>query len=240
MGHPSLTSLALPAIVGLATGAATLAGGALALRARSAIGLMLAFSCGAVLGVALFDLLPEALALAGAGGASRVTSFAAIGFALYFVVDRFALMAAGDAGHRGYMGPGSLTIHSFTDGLGIGFAFQVSAAVAAIVALAVLAHDLCDGVNTVTLSLSGGARRRTARNWLLADAAAPLAGIGVAQLVRIPQSSLALLLALFAGFFLYIGAAELLPQTLDRRLTSIVATLAGLGMIWAVVALAGG
>ena len=49
--------------IGLATGAATIFGGVLVMRFRAALGLLVGFSAGAVLGVALFDLLPEAMTL---------------------------------------------------------------------------------------------------------------------------------------------------------------------------------
>ena len=54
------------AVMAIATAAclATLAGGALALRFRDHLHLLLGFSAGAVIAVALFDLLPEALNLA--------------------------------------------------------------------------------------------------------------------------------------------------------------------------------
>jgi len=230
--------------IGLVTGAATLAGGIAALRARSTLGLLLAFSSGAVVGVALFDLLPEALQLARtAGSASGVTTAMALGFAAYFAVDRTApMVAAGGGRHRGHLAAASLSLHSLMDGLGIGFAFQASPAVGVIVAVAVLAHDLVDGLNTVTLSLSGGLERGTARRWLAVDAAAPLLGIGLSRLVALPPTRLALLLAVFAGFFLYIGASELLPRSegVQRRATTVLLTLAGLALIYAVVKLAGG
>ena len=60
----------------------------------------------------------------------------------------------------GHLGPASLTAHSLLDGLGIGLAFQVAPAIGVVVAVAVLAHDVADGVNTVTLSLSGGGGQR--------------------------------------------------------------------------------
>ena len=49
--------------------------------------------------------------------------------------------------------------------------------------VAVLAHDIADGVNTVNLSLSGRHDRRVARRWLAADAAAPLLGIAASRLI---------------------------------------------------------
>jgi ZIP family zinc transporter len=215
----------------------------MALRFRTAVGLLFGFGSGAVIGVALFDLLPEALDLGVHRSAGNLLEATAIGFASYFVVDRLTgLLTSVQGAYRGHLGAGSLTIHSLMDGLGIGLAFQVSAAVGAVVAFAVLAHDLLDGVNTVTLSLSGNGAPRTARRWLLADAVAPLVGIGVAHLIVVPQSTLAILLAIFAGFFLYIGASELLPRTEQHSgaLSNILTTLAGLGLIGVVVRLAGG
>jgi zinc transporter ZupT len=228
--------------VGLATAAATLFGGGLALRFRSALDLFLGFSSGAVIGVALLDLLPEALELGGSHFRPlTITAAVAAGFAIYLAADRTALAVShGAAGRRGHLGPASLTAHSLMDGLGIGLAFQVSEAAGVIVAIAVLAHDFLDGANTVTLSLSGGASASTARRWLVADAAAPLVGVLIARLVAVPATTLALLLALFAGFFLYIGASELLPRSHERRprLSTTAATALGLAFIYVVVRLA--
>ena len=52
-------------ILGAAAFAATMLGGTFALVRRDRLHLILGFSAGAVLGVALFDLLPEAFDLAG-------------------------------------------------------------------------------------------------------------------------------------------------------------------------------
>jgi ZIP family zinc transporter len=228
--------------LGVATGAATLLGGWLALRFASKIHLILGFSAGAVIGVALFDLLPEALELGeGTHAPAAVTAVVALGFLGYLVVDRAFLIATTDrTGHRGHLGAGSLTVHSFLDGLAIGLGFQVSVAVGAVLAMAVLAHDFSDGINTVNLSLAGSATPRTARRWLIADAAAPTLGIAASRLIVVPHSALAMVIAAFAGFFLYIGASELLPDSHHRypRAWTTVATLLGAALIWSVVKLA--
>ncbi|HEX4196763.1 MAG TPA: hypothetical protein VHZ26_04915 [Caulobacteraceae bacterium] len=236
------TAPLLVLLIGVLTGAATIFGGALALRFRSALNLFLGFSSGAVIGVALFDLLPEALDL----GAPHfhpltITTGVAAGLALYLALDRaMTILSTGSEGRRRHLGPASLTAHSLMDGLGIGFAFQISSAAGAIVAFAVLAHDVFDGANTVTLSLGGGSPPTTARRWLAADAIAPFLGILIARMIAIPAAGLALLLALFAGFFLYIGASELLPRAHGQRphLSTVAATVVGLGFIYAVVRLA--
>ncbi|HEY5289854.1 MAG TPA: ZIP family metal transporter [Caulobacteraceae bacterium] len=225
-------------LLGLAAAVATLAGGALALRLSGRIHLILGFSAGAVIGVALLDLLPEALGLS-SGRFVAVTAFVALGFMAYLAADR-VLGMAGQGGRRGHLGAGSLTLHSAMDGLAIGLSFQVSAATAVVVTLAVLAHDLSDGINTVNVSLTGGAGRSWARRWLLADAIAPLVGIGLSRLVSVPRADLALFLAAFAGFFLCIGATELIPASHERhpRAWTTIATLAGCAIIWLVVRLA--
>jgi zinc transporter ZupT len=229
--------------VGLAAGAATLLGGFLALRLSGRIHLVLGFSAGAVIGVALLDLLPEALQLGRAkAGSLGVMSVVAAGFLTYLVVDRSLLMLArGDVQHRGHFGAGSLTAHSFLDGLAIGLGFQAGPSVGVALTVAVLAHDIADGVNTVNLSLSGRHDRIVARRWLAADAAAPLLGIAVSRLIVLPPSGLGLAVALFGGFFLYIGASELLPESHHRhpRAWTTAATVLGVAMIWLVVRVAG-
>jgi len=225
-------------LLGLAAAAATLAGGTLALRLADRVHLVLALSAGAVVGVALFDLLPESLELAGRPPA-LVTAIAGAAFMAYLAIER-ALGRAGAGGRRGHLGAASLTLHSLMDGLAIGVAFQVSPTTAAVVTVAVLAHDLADGVNTVNVSLAGGADRLWARRWLLADAAAPLAGIGLSRFVHVSGRGLGLALAAFAGIFLCVGAGELIPASSrrDPRWTTTLATLAGCGAIWIVVRLA--
>ena len=194
-----------------------------------------------MIGVALFDLTPEALQLGGRiASPATVLGVIGAGFCGYMILER-ALRAAAQ-GERGHLGPASLTLHSLLDGVGVGLAFQVSPAIGVVVAVAVLAHDIADGVNTVTLSLSGGGGTARARGWLIADAAAPLVGIGLTRLFTVGAGPLGLAVALFAGFFLYIGASELAPashRALPRLWTSL-ATAAGMAAIWLVVRLAGG
>lgn len=236
-----MTSFWTVLIVGVATGAATLVGGALVLRLRSALDLLLGFSSGTIIGVALFDLLPEALDLAGETHSHlSITTAVAAGFALYLFIDRISVITANDSGGHRHFGPASLTLHSLLDGLGIGLAFHVSAAAGIIVALGVLGHDCVDGANTVALSLATGSGSKTARSWLAADALAPLTGILLASMLEVPTFALALLLGAFGGFFLYIGASQLLPRSQARRpqLSTIAATAAGMAFIYGVIWLA--
>jgi ZIP family zinc transporter len=105
-----------------------------------------------------------------------------------------------------------LSVHSFIDGLGIGFAFHVSTATGLLVFLAVVSHDFADGMNTVSFVLRQSGDRRSAQMWLAVDAGAPLLGAIVGASVAISEHGLGYVLALYAGFFLFIGATDLLPE----------------------------
>ena len=202
-------------LLGLAALACTLAGGVLALQLRARIRLITGLSAGAVVGVALFDLVPESLKVgAGSFGIQAVMLSVGLGFAAYMLFHRALERWRGS--HAGtHLNAASLTFHSLLDGLGIGLAFKVSPQVGQAVAIAVLAHDLCDGVNVVTVALGadGEFDRVAAKRWLGVNALAPLAGIGLSTLISIGPDVLAPLSAAFAGLFLYIGASELLPRS---------------------------
>jgi zinc transporter ZupT len=122
----------------------------------------------------------------------------------------------------------SLVGHSFMDGVGIGLAFQVSHAAGIIVALAVIAHDFCDGLNTVSLMLVHHNTTRRAIAMLVLDALAPVLGAASTLVIRIPSSFVVLYLGLFAGFLLYIGASDVLPEAHSRNDSTTTLSLIGL------------
>jgi zinc transporter ZupT len=236
----------------------TCIGGLLALRLAARMQWVLGFSAGAVVAVAFFDLLPEAVELgAPAFCVAKVFACAAAGFLVYLLFDRVLLfqgqryrdeLAAHPAGaregsnarHRATLFASSLSLHSFLDGIAIGLAFQASAAVGTVVAIAVLTHDFSDGVNTMNVVLRNDSNRRRALQWLLADAIAPGLGIFSTLFFRVQPDVLGIVLALFSGFFLYIGASDLIPEshrTFPKALTTFM-TLLGIAVLYAAVTLA--
>ena len=227
--------------IAVAAFVSTLAGGLLALGLRDKLHLILGFSAGAVIGVAFFDLLPEAIDTAhGFQSAAVVLAWSALGFLSYLVLDRMLLIHA-DAPPRASAGALVLCAHSLLDGVAIGFAFQGSHAVGLIVAAAVLTHDFSDGINTMNMVLRNGGERARALRWLLLDAAAPAAGIAATRLWAMPTDRFGLALALFGGFFLYIGASDLIPESFHAhpKLLTTVMTLAGAALLYVAVRLVG-
>lgn len=237
--------------ISIATLVSTLLGGIFALRFKDKLHLILGFSAGAVIGVAFFDLLPEAIDLGSKSyDIAYITSVMALGFIAYTILDRFIFFHShSHDGHeteqhvskRGILGAGSLSLHSFLDGAAIGLAFQVSTAVGAIVTTAVLVHDFSDGVNTVNMILKNSGTRTQAFKWLLIDAVAPVLGVISTLFFTVPESSLGIILSLFSGFFLYIGASDLLPESHHNHPTmwTTLSTVLGVLVLYLAIKLAG-
>jgi zinc transporter ZupT len=219
----------------------TLCGGLLALKLRDKLHLILGFSAGAVIGVAFFDLLPEAVNFgARFHSASAILSWTALGFLSYLVLDRI-LLFHGDAAPRGPFAAGVLCIHSLLDGVAIGLAFQASQQVGIVVAIAVLTHDFSDGINTMNVVLKNHGHRSQALSWLMADALAPVLGVASTYFFTLPGAGFGTALALFAGFFLYIGASDLIPESYHAhpKFLTTVMTLAGAAVLYVAIALIG-
>ena len=230
----------------------TFLGGMFALKFKDKLHLILGFSAGAITGVAFFDLLPEAIELSSKiYSVSTITSITALGFVVYTILDRFVFFHSHNTpehehiecvlNKRGILGAGSLSIHSFLDGMAIGLAFQVSSAVGAIVAVAVLVHDFSDGINTVNLILKNNGTRSQAFKWLLLDAGAPVLGVVSTLFFSVSEGTLGIILASFAGFFLYIGASDLLPESHHSHPTAwtTFATVLGIMVLYGAINLAG-
>jgi zinc transporter ZupT len=240
-------------IIAIATFVATLLGGLFALRFRDKLHLILGFSAGAVIAVAFFDLMPEAIDLGSTHyNIPTITSIVALGFIIYTILDRFIILHSHNhddevdekfrpKAKRGVLGAGSLSIHSFLDGVAIGLAFQVSSAVGVVVTIAVLVHDFSDGINTVNLISKNEGTRKEAFRWLIVDALAPVLGVISTLFFSLSESALGIVLATFCGFFLYIGATDLLPESHHTHPTfwTTFMTVLGMGVLYIAIKLIG-
>ena len=227
-------------LVALVTFGATMAGGIVALRTTTHLGVVIALGAGVRIGAAFFDLAPEsARAL---GSIDDAMLWAGLGFLAFYILERLTLLHVGHEHgqvldkheHVGILGAGGMSVHSFLDGIAIGAAFHAGTELGLIVALVVVLHDFSDGIGTVAILMANDATRRTAFRWLLVDAAAPMAGVVVAFALTIEGPALGALLGVFVGFFLYVGGAELLPEAHRKERSSwvMLATIAGAAFIY--------
>jgi ZIP family zinc transporter len=110
-----------------------------------------------------------------------------------------------------------------------------------LVFIAVISHDFADGLNTVSFVLSQGGSRTRAKRWLAIDAVAPLAGAIVGSALTVSEQTLGELLALYAGFFIYMGATDLLPEAHGEHASwkRVALTIGGMAAVWLAARLAG-
>ncbi len=202
----------------------TTLGGFVGLRNKSRLHLIMSFTAGVLLAVCFFDILPEMFNITTKNNLDITFGLVAIvtGFLLIHVLEKSALIHHSHeheyATHThkhptvGRIGAGGLAFHSLLDGVGIGLGYHVNPHVGLLIAIAVIAHDFSDGLNTVTIMLTHKNTQKKAIIFLLIDAVTPIIGVLSTYLFTIPTSILQLYLGFFAGFLLYIGASDLLPE----------------------------
>src|SRR5215831_6045796 len=225
----------------------TLTGGLFTLKnSKLPVKYFFAFAAGALLAVSFFDIFPEIISLieSNAVDTTLVLGTVVFAFLLFHVVDRSITIHSlnshpdGDSGHmlNGRVRAAGLSIHSFLDGVAIGTAFHIGFTLGVLVGLAVVFHDFSDGLNTVTVMLRAGAKSKPAFYWLLTDAITPLLGAASTFLFFLTDQILALLLAFFVGEFLFIGAADLLPEahSSGTSFRLVMATVLGVLLVFGV------
>lgn len=237
-----LTSLAM---------CSTLLGGYIAVKARHSIHILMGLGAGVLLGAVFFDLLPEALSVAEEQGWNFriVLGIVLAGFLLFYMVERLLVLHACPEGdctnevhqHIGRLGSVGLIVHSTLDGAAIGAAALVNWRTGLLVALAVIAHDMSDGLNTILLVTHGEEASRRDYLFLILDALAPIAGGLLAMVILPPPPALAVFLSFASGFFIYTATSDLLPEAHRRSpsLTVSVAAIAGIVFIAVAVQLIG-
>lgn len=231
-----------PIFLSAATFFSTMAGGITAIKNRRHLHHILGFTAGVIIGVIAFDLLPEIFELAYHYGIDPTKPMIALvcGFLLFHIVEKVLLLhhaheSEYGAHHHPSVGIFSalaLSGHSFLDGVGIGLGFQVNAAVGIAVAVAVIGHDFADGLNTVALMLNHKNNSRRSMIMLVIDAIAPVLGAASTLLFHLSDTNLVLYLGFFAGFLLYIGASDILPQAHEKNSSRITIALTVAGVIF--------
>ena len=220
----------------------TLAGGLTGLKKRDTMHRFLGYTAGVLMGVVAFDLLPEIFKQLTADHRTATGAMIALvcGFLLFHIIEKSILIhhsqeADYEVHHHPQVGVASalaLSGHSFLDGVGIGLGFQAGSTVGIAVAIAVIAHDFTDGLNTVNLMILNKNRSRKAFVFLLLDAIAPVLGVLATKLFHVSTNDLTLYLGFFAGFLLYIGASEILPEAHSKHSSYQTIGLTVIGVVF--------
>jgi len=228
---------------------ATTFGGYVALKSNDRFHLVLGLSAGLLLGLVGFDLLPEVFATDKSSflGVPQVSLAILVGFlSLHIIEGVFGSHepAESDYGHdhehhniAGTLGAVAMGGHVFLDGVGLGVAFKVSNSLGYAVFLAVMVHAFSDGLNTVSLIVKSGNWTKKSFRLLGVDAVARIGGASVGTYLVLNDSLLALYLALFSGFVIYLATSHILPEAHSKHSSrwTFFATILGVLIMWGVV-----
>ncbi len=221
------------------------AGGLVAIRAARQVGMIIAIGAGIRIGAAFFDLIPEAETMVG-GSLNTVMLATAVGFLAFYGIEKLttvhvgheaaAELDHGEAAHRhvGIIGAGGMSLHSFLDGVALAAGLVVGGGLGLVIAVVVIVHRFSDGISVVSMLMTSRTPARETYRWVSVVAIAPVLGVVLGTIVSVPNDVLGVMLAVFAGFFLYVGAAELLPEAhrSNRSRWVVVGTLAGVVAIY--------
>ena len=215
-----------------------------------------AFAAGTLLGTVFFDLFPEAVEegeriTKETGLEINIFLWTLVGILGFFLLERFIhwfhhhqheyaeekvkptvpLIIVGDS------------VHNFIDGVVIAATFMVSIPLGIITTLAVAAHEIPQEIGDFGLLLHKGLERKKVLMVNIGSALTAVAGALIAFWVgeRI-GTSLPILLAITAGFFIYIAASDLIPEIHheNRKGFAVIETalmFLGVGTIWVFITL---
>jgi len=229
-------------LLSVATFVSTYFGGLLAVKLKNKLHLIMGFAAGVILGVVFFEIFPEIIQQIKERDIAPTGVMIALlaGFLVFHILEKAILIHHAHEGDYaehihpqvGVLSALALIGHSFLDGFGIGLGFQASPAVGIFVAVAVVSHDFTDGMNTITMMLSHENSLKRAKVFLFFDALAPVLGVLATLFFKLPPTFLILYLGFFAGFLLYIGASDILPQAHSKKSSYQLMSLTVLGVLF--------
>lgn len=176
---------------------------------------IVSFAVGALLAVALLDLLPEAIEMRGIG---EIAPFVLLGIILFFILEKFLFWY--------HCHNGTCTVHSYTylvlwgdflhnliDGIILGLAFLVSPQIGWLTLLAVILHEIPQEISDFSILLHGGLSRGRAFLYnFLASLSTILGAVATYFMGGRLESFLPFGIALVAGNFLYLAMTDLMPE----------------------------
>lgn len=244
-------------------GAATIVGGYFgthrALQQKKWLSIMLAFAAGAMVCVALIDLLPEALESFAAWNVHTsyvvvvVLAAMVVGAVLVRIIDRLipgsnSVRTAAESNdtqvvtssqflRSGIMITAIIAIHNVPEGLVtfMGALHDVTLGVSLAVAIAL--HNIPEGISIASpIYIATGSRKKAMRYTVIAALAEPLGALlGYILLLQIaPEQIIGLIFAASAGMMVYVSLNELIPSArlhATRKHEPIIGLSSGAGVM---------
>jgi len=199
------------------------------------------FAAGLLLATAVAVLLPEAAESVG----RRAGLYALGGFTLFLVLETFLVFHSGVEVHydrrakgiaRGMVFFWGLFLHSLIDGIIIALGFASGRQLGLLMAMAVVSHELPEGITTFSLLVENLEKKAAMRMSVAVALATPLGGVlGLFLRPVVGPDLMGGTIGVVAGSFLYLAAADIVPEIREERpAQNIAALLVGVAFLLAV------
>ena len=207
------------------------------------------FATGALLGAAFFDVLPEAFAKLDTRIAFQTVFLAIL---VFFIFEKFFWHhhhsthrpdghdhpSSGSEKPLGYLTLAGSLAHNFFDGVAIGASFLVSIPLGISTTVAIALHEIPHELGDYGLLLySGFSKMRATLLNLLTGLTSVLGGVSAFYFASNVNQFEAYALAFTGGTFIYVAAADLVPELhkehkISRSLLQLLFLALGAGMLW--------
>lgn len=203
---------------------------------------LVAFSAGAFIGNAFLHLIPEAINEI--NDTMTVMVWVIAGFVMFLIFEQFInwhhchKMPDEHKHPVTYMILFTDSLHNFLDGLTIGVAFLVNPLLGWTTALAIAAHELPQELGDFGILIHGGWKKSKALLFNLFSGLTAVLG-GVAAWALASELNIVYLLPFAAGNFIYIAAADLIPEfkhceNAKRNFNNFIAFMLGLALMFGI------
>ncbi len=205
------------------------------------------FTAGLILALVFFHLLPEAIEL------SDLASYPGIflGFFSFYLLENFVVIHSGSeihycldedestsphfASRLGLMAFSGLAFHSVIDGIIIGVGFEISPEIGFLAAMAVILHEVPEGVTSFALINRSMPDKSYILSIIVALATPAGALFSIFFIGYLSETMIGILLALAAGTFIYVAASDLIPETHEKNnIQNLVAFIIGAIVIYGI------
>ncbi len=174
------------------------------------------FAAGVLLAAALTDLIPEALHEA---DVAPVMKAVLLGMLAFFLLERYIRWfhhhhehEAKDSANNSLIIVGD-TLHNAIDGIAIGAAFLISPSTGIIASVAVAAHEIPQEIGDFGLLLKNGMKyKKVLKINIMSSLATTITAVATYTVGDAESSLIPYLLAVTAGFFIYIAASDIIPE----------------------------
>ncbi|MDO8735433.1 MAG: ZIP family metal transporter [Elusimicrobiota bacterium] len=187
----------------------------------------ISFAAGIMLATSFFHLMPEASEIS-----ANVPAWVLCGFLIFYIIQNFLVTIHPCAEencevHRlGIMSFIGLSVHSLLDGIAIAVGFEVSSSIGLFTAIAVILHEFPEGLITTGILIHTGEPRKKIWTYsIIVALATPFGAIAsLLFLKNLPPNILGILLSITAGSFIYLSAADLIPEIhkSNRKINSVI------------------